>query len=62
MLFVNMQFVPIFIREQLNIKWHCENGLIENIQKIVEEYRIERNLTVKFSNKIDGNNVFFIHF
>jgi len=41
-----MQFEPIFIKEQMNIKWHCENGLIENIQKIIEEYRIQRNLTV----------------
>jgi hypothetical protein len=52
MLFINIQFVPIFIKEQLNIKWHCEYGLIENIEKIVEEYRIERNLTVKFRSKI----------
>ena len=35
------------IKEQINIKWHCENGLAENIPKIVDEYRIQRNLTVK---------------
>ena len=52
MLFVNMQFLPIFIKEQLNIKWHCENGLVENIEKIVEEYRIQRNLTVNIRKKI----------
>ncbi len=52
MLFVDMQFVPIFIKEKINIKWHCEHGLIDNIQKIVEEYRIQRNLTVKFRNQI----------
>ncbi len=49
MLFINMQFEPIFIKENLTLKWHCENGLIENMQKIVEEFRVERHLTV---NKI----------
>jgi hypothetical protein len=46
MLLTHMQFEPIFIREQMNIKWHCENGIPENIQKIVDEYRTIRNLTV----------------
>ncbi len=48
MLFVNMRFEPMFIKDRLSLKWHCENGLIKNIQKIVEEYRVQRNLTVKF--------------
>ncbi len=46
MLLTHMQFEPIFIREQMNIKWHCENGITENIDKIVNEYRTLRNLTV----------------
>ncbi|CAF3511735.1 unnamed protein product [Rotaria socialis] len=45
MLLANMQFEPIFIREQMNIKWHCENGITENIVKIVDEYRAQRKLT-----------------
>ncbi|CAF4967726.1 unnamed protein product, partial [Rotaria sp. Silwood1] len=45
MLLANMQFEPIFIREQMNIKWHCKNGITENIQKIIDEYRIQRKLT-----------------
>lgn len=44
MLATNMQFEPMFIKEQMNIKWHCENGLAENIVKVVEEYRRQRNL------------------
>jgi len=47
MLLTHMQFEPMFIREQMNIKWHCENGITENIEKIIEEYRTTRNLTVK---------------
>lgn len=46
MLLANLQFEPIFIREHMNIKWHCENGITENIQKIVDEYRTQRKLTV----------------
>ena len=46
MLLTHMQFEPMFIREQMNIKWHCENGMIENIDKVVQEYRTVRNLTV----------------
>ncbi|UJR15265.1 hypothetical protein I4U23_002219 [Adineta vaga] len=44
MLLANMQFEPMFIREQMNIKWHCENGITESIEKIIEEYRTQRNL------------------
>ena len=46
MLSINMQFEPMFIKEHMSIKWHCENGLAENIVRIVEEYRVQRNLTV----------------
>ena len=52
MLFVNMKFEPMFVKEYLTLKWHCQGGLIENIQKVVEEYRIQRNLTVKFRSQI----------
>lgn len=47
MLLANLQFEPAFIREQMNIRWHCENGMIENIQKVIDEYRQQRNLTVR---------------
>lgn len=46
MLLTHMQFEPMFIREQMNIKWHCENGMIENIDKVIQEYRTVRHLTV----------------
>lgn len=46
MLLVSLQFEPAFIREQMNIRWHCENGMIENMQKVIDEYRTQRNLTV----------------
>ena len=52
MLFVSMKFEPMFIKEYLTMKWHCQNGLIENIQKVVEEYRIQRELTVESRRKI----------
>lgn len=51
MLFVSMKFEPMFIKEYLTMKWHCQNGLIENIHKVVEEYRIQRELTVESSGE-----------
>jgi hypothetical protein len=63
MLFVNMRFEPIFIKDRLALKWHCENGLIKNIQKIVEEFRVQRNLTVKhFRKRKSSKKIFFICF
>lgn len=59
MLFVNMKFEPMFIKEYLTLKWHCQGGIIENIQKVVEEYRIQRNLTVEFSRKICKKEIVF---
>ena len=55
MLLASLQFEPVAVREQMNIRWHCENGLVENVQKVIEEYRILRNLTVNRSLK----HVFF---
>jgi hypothetical protein len=51
MLFINMQFIPMLIKEEMNIRWHSEHGLADNVYKIVDEYRIQRNLTVKFGDK-----------
>jgi hypothetical protein len=61
MLLTSMQFEPMFIREQMNIKWHCENGISENIQKIVDEYRTQRKLTVNYriNTQIGLNFEFF---
>lgn len=35
-----------FAKENLNIKWHCESGLVDNIQKLIKEFKAARNLIV----------------
>jgi hypothetical protein len=46
MLLANLQFEPIFIRDEMNIKWHCENGIVEGISTLIDEFRFQRHLTV----------------
>ena len=50
MLLTNLQFEPIFSREEMNIKWHCENGIIESISTLIDEFRSQRHLTVSAAN------------
>lgn len=46
MLFVNLRMEPIHLKESFDIKWFAEAGLIENIAKVVTEYRQTRGLLV----------------
>lgn len=53
----------MFIKENMKIKWHCENGLVDNLPDVVEEFRIERNLIVNSSLFLDiiiSNLSFFL--
>ncbi|NXT12831.1 KAD7 kinase, partial [Prunella fulvescens] len=44
MLFVNLQMEPIYLRDNFNIKWFAETGLIENIAQVIVEYKQARGL------------------
>ncbi|NXR50358.1 KAD7 kinase, partial [Hippolais icterina] len=44
MLFVNLQMESIYLKENFNIKWVAEEGLIENIAQVVTEYKQTRGL------------------
>ncbi|XP_062378843.1 adenylate kinase 7 isoform X2 [Sardina pilchardus] len=41
---VDLHFEAYFIKENLNIPWAYETGIIENIDRVVEEYRHTRGL------------------
>ncbi|KAG5265339.1 hypothetical protein AALO_G00241190 [Alosa alosa] len=41
---VDLRFEALFIKESLNIPWVCEAGIVENIERVVEEYRNTRGL------------------
>ncbi|NXR76485.1 KAD7 kinase, partial [Pycnonotus jocosus] len=44
MLFVNLRMEPVCLKENFNIKWVAEEGLIENIKQVVTEYKQTREL------------------
>ncbi|NXH09351.1 KAD7 kinase, partial [Bucco capensis] len=44
MLLVNLRMESVFLKETFNIKWVAQEGLVENIEKIVEEYKQCRGL------------------
>ncbi|TRZ21235.1 hypothetical protein HGM15179_005865 [Zosterops borbonicus] len=44
MWFVNLRMEPVCLKENLNIKWVAEEGLIENIAQVVREYKQTRGL------------------
>ncbi|NXX34118.1 KAD7 kinase, partial [Nicator chloris] len=44
MLFVNLRMESIYLKENFNIKWVAEAGLIENIAQVVTEYKETRRL------------------
>ncbi|NXT69283.1 KAD7 kinase, partial [Chaetops frenatus] len=44
MLFVNLRMEAIYLKENFNMKWVAEAGLIENIAQVVMEYKQTRGL------------------
>ncbi|NWX54622.1 KAD7 kinase, partial [Promerops cafer] len=44
MLFVDLRMEPIYLKENFNIKWFAEGGLIENIAQVIMEYKQTRGL------------------
>ncbi|XP_041702980.1 adenylate kinase 7 [Coregonus clupeaformis] len=43
-LFVNLRVEAVYLKENFNIHWVCESGLIDNIDRVVEEYKKTRGL------------------
>ncbi|NXM80679.1 KAD7 kinase, partial [Oenanthe oenanthe] len=44
MLFVNLRMDPLYVKENFNVKWVAEAGLIENIAQVIMEYKQTRGL------------------
>ncbi|XP_036449297.1 LOW QUALITY PROTEIN: adenylate kinase 7 [Colossoma macropomum] len=43
-LFVDLRMEAVFLKENFNIHWVCENGIVENIERVTEEYKLTRGL------------------
>lgn len=46
MLFVDLRMEPFYVKENFNMKWVAEAGLIENIAQVIMEYKQTRGLMV----------------
>ncbi|XP_032919807.1 adenylate kinase 7 isoform X3 [Catharus ustulatus] len=44
MLFVDLRMEPFYVKENFNMKWVAEAGLIENIAQVIMEYKQTRGL------------------
>ena len=49
MLLVDLRMDAVFVKENMRIRWQSETGIVENIQKIVKEYKETRGLLVSAS-------------
>ncbi|XP_070787647.1 adenylate kinase 7 isoform X2 [Pituophis catenifer annectens] len=43
-LFVNLRMEAVFLKENFNIKWVAQGGIVENIEQVVNEYKQTRGL------------------
>lgn len=48
MLLANLRMDSVFVKENMKIRWASETGIIENLPKIVKEFRESRKLLVSF--------------
>lgn len=46
MLTIDLKMDASYIKENMQIKWVAETGFVENVQKLVKEYKSTRNLIV----------------
>lgn len=44
MLLVNLRMDAAYVKENMQLKWQSETGILDNINKIVKEYKTSRNL------------------
>jgi len=42
----NLRMDSVFVKENMKIRWVSEAGIVENLPKIVKEYRESRKLLV----------------
>lgn len=46
MITIDLRMDAAYIKENMTIKWTCETGFVENVAKLVKEYKTARNLIV----------------
>ncbi|KAF8563359.1 hypothetical protein P879_09063, partial [Paragonimus westermani] len=43
-LLINLRMEPSFLKEHARLRWHCEVGLVEDINSITKEFKLARQL------------------
>ena len=62
MLLLDLRMDAAYVKENMQLKWQSETGLVENITKMVKEYKAARNLVVYFIVKNKGKVKFDIKY
>lgn len=44
MLTIDLRMESVFIKDNMQLKWHSETGFVDNIIKIIREFKVTRNL------------------
>ena len=50
MLLVNLRMDSTFVKENMNIKWISETGIVNNMTSVVKEFKETRGLLVSYSS------------
>ncbi|KAA3678531.1 adenylate kinase [Paragonimus westermani] len=50
-LLINLRMEPSFLKEHARLRWHCEVGLVEDINNITKEFKLARQLIVRVGFK-----------
>jgi hypothetical protein len=53
MITIDLRMDGAYIKENMVIKWTAESGFVENIHKLVKEYKVARNLNVSKKRKFE---------
>ena len=48
MLLLDLRMDAAYVKENMQLKWQSESGFVDNVGKLVKEYKTSRNLVVKF--------------
>lgn len=43
---VDLRMEAVYLKELFSISWVCDSGLVDNMEQVVEEYRLTRGLLV----------------
>lgn len=49
LLLLDLRMDAAYVKENMQLKWQSESGILDNIGKMVKEFKVSRNLVVRFN-------------